>query len=420
MVLEIWICSWSTGVFSSEPAVGDMLDWLGDKELGYLIKKLMADLNLEKLSKWKRGKAGYKGAIKLNSINEIRNHLYLLKEKMTFDPHQYSQKGYALHGSVRTDGHRLQLLAFKLKELQSVWYRQLPETKLPPWLTLTVGGIDYYLTEIRNIIKTKEDVSRLWPHCNPIDIQILGFDLGQAFVAGVSTLLPSSTALAVSTDLTPSSNAAQDSQIFHNLTTSQKAISQPTLKHRHWMEGQKRIMPPGTSASIQEIESDFPPLCGEDLSVISYLKDLEQVRDQLDEFYNGNNMLFKKHKWDATRAKEEEFRLIANHVLKLVGGSIGRKQDPKSMVIIGIGLGQFSSDSGLSLLHETFMVYFVQLVCSSSHSTLVDNVQFHLLTCSINFVLHLLGLILGLHHGWREQILHLQEVPSMLRVCVSG
>ncbi|KAF9334379.1 hypothetical protein BG006_002280 [Podila minutissima] len=103
---------------------------------------------------------------------------------------------------------------------------------------LTVGGVDYYLAEIRNIVKTQDDVSRLWPNCDPKDIQILGFDLGQAFVAGVSALLPSSTASAVLTE-------------------------------------QKRIVPPGASASIQDIESNLPPLHGEDLSVVSYVKDLE-------------------------------------------------------------------------------------------------------------------------------------------------
>lgn len=422
-VLEKHIRSWSTGDFSFKPAVDDLLSWLGDKEPGYLIKKLLADITLENLSVRQRGKAGYRGAIKLTLMDEIRTHLRPLKEK-TFDPRQYNGKGYAIHGSVRTDGYCLQLLAFKLKELQSVRYRRLPETKLPPHLTSTVGGVNYFLSEIRNISKTKDDVARLWPHCDPKDIQILGFDLGQAFVAGVSALLPSSAASALSTILNPSLSTSQESQIFHNLAASQKAVSQPTLKHRRWMEEQKRIVPPGASESIEEIESELSSLRGEDSSVISYLKDLEQVRDQLDEFYNGNNMLFKKHKWDATRARTEEFRLIANRVLSLVGGSVGRKRDPKHMVVIGIGLGQFSSQSGLSSLHGTFMAYFIQLVCYLSGLTFSNVCE----QCTVSFmnlffffgILTFLGTILGLHRGGRERVLHFQEVPIVLRVCVSG
>lgn len=230
-VLKTWILSWSKDDYSDTPAVNDLVDWLSCKEPGYLIKKLLTNLSLENLTVHQQGKAGYKGAIKLNLIDEIRNHLWPLKDK-NFDPCQYNQKGYALHGSIQTDGYLLQLLAFKLKELQSMQYRQLPETKLPPQLTSTVSGVDYYLTEIWNIVKTQDDVSRLWPNCDPKDIQILGFDLGQAFVAGVSALLPSSTASTVLTVSSPSSSTSQESQIFHNLTTSQKAVLQPTLKHR--------------------------------------------------------------------------------------------------------------------------------------------------------------------------------------------
>jgi len=36
----------------------------------------------------------------------------------------------------------------------------------------------------------RHHVTRLWPHCPPKDIKALGFDLGQAFVVGISALLP--------------------------------------------------------------------------------------------------------------------------------------------------------------------------------------------------------------------------------------
>ncbi|KAI7818414.1 hypothetical protein BC939DRAFT_506596 [Gamsiella multidivaricata] len=49
--------------------------------------------------------------------------------------------------------------------------------------------VDYYLTEVRNIVKTQQDVIDLWG-CAPDQTKILGLDLGQAFVVGVSELLP--------------------------------------------------------------------------------------------------------------------------------------------------------------------------------------------------------------------------------------
>ncbi|KAG0248883.1 hypothetical protein BG011_009811 [Mortierella polycephala] len=83
------------------------------------------------------------------------------------------------------------------------------------------------------------------------------------------------------------------------------------------------------------------------------------TKERLDEFYNSNHR-FKKHKWDAQRTKGDEFRLITDRLLKLVGGSIGHKRDEANKVVIGVGLGKFSSKFRLFSLHESFQSYFVQ------------------------------------------------------------
>ncbi|KAG9071582.1 hypothetical protein KI688_005795 [Linnemannia hyalina] len=90
----------------------------------------------------------------------------------------YSSKVYALRGSIKTDGYRIQLLAFKLNELNRVKYLQLGENKLPDPLISTLGGTDHYLTEIRNVVKTIEDVKRIWD-CDPKEIKVLATDLGK-------------------------------------------------------------------------------------------------------------------------------------------------------------------------------------------------------------------------------------------------
>ena len=85
------------------------------------------------------------------TLEDARNHLEHIRGP-NFDPHDYSNKGYVLTGSFRTNGLRLQLSAYKLKELQAVRYRRLPEALLPPpRLTSTIGGTDFYLQDIRNI-----------------------------------------------------------------------------------------------------------------------------------------------------------------------------------------------------------------------------------------------------------------------------
>lgn len=91
---------------------------------------------------------------------------------------------------MQTDGHRIQLLTFKPRELQAVRYRRLNEYRLPPRLTSTVGRVDYYLQEIRNVITTKEDAARLWPGVQPKKIKTLTLDGGQACVIGAFADIP--------------------------------------------------------------------------------------------------------------------------------------------------------------------------------------------------------------------------------------
>ncbi|KAG0369561.1 hypothetical protein BGZ54_009622, partial [Gamsiella multidivaricata] len=114
--------------------------------------------------------------------------------------------------------------------------------------------------------------------------------------------------------------------------------------------------------SIEQIESQLPPLRGPEASVTNYVARLEQVEDQLMEFYNGNNNRFKKNTWDMERAKHIEYQAIANSLLKIVGGSIGERC--KSPVLIGVGLGDFRSSKRLSSLHGTFLSYFIPLARS--------------------------------------------------------
>ncbi|KAF8923319.1 hypothetical protein BGZ58_003088, partial [Dissophora ornata] len=155
-------------------------DWVASIEPGFLIKRLLSGVAEEYPSSRKRSKAGIKAAVQLMSLEEIKKHVELLQQT-DFNPVTYNKKGYVLRGSIRTDGFRVQLLAFKLRELQSVRYRRLPDSVLPLRLTTATAGTDYYLTEIHNIIKTKQDVTDLWG-CEPEQIDIIGLDLGQACV----------------------------------------------------------------------------------------------------------------------------------------------------------------------------------------------------------------------------------------------
>ncbi|OAQ26545.1 hypothetical protein K457DRAFT_697714 [Linnemannia elongata AG-77] len=100
---------------------------------------------------------------------------------------------------------------------------------------------------------------------------------------------------------------------------------------------------------------------------MNYVEELELVETRLKKFYAGDDNRYKKHAWDLERAKQAEYQAIAERLLNVVGGSLGRRvedNEDKDPILFGVGLGQFSSNSKLSTLHPTFLSYFIQTVRS--------------------------------------------------------
>jgi len=58
------------------------------------------------------------------------------------------------------------------------------------------------------------------------------------------------------------------------LAVKQKAVYQPTFKHRRWMEEQKVLVPLYATRSIAVIESSMLPVRGEGASLFSYYQEL--------------------------------------------------------------------------------------------------------------------------------------------------
>jgi hypothetical protein len=93
-------------------------------EPGYLIRSFLSNLDTEGLTSRMKDKAGYRGAIKPWSADNIKDHLRSLGE-FTVKPKDYSTQGYLLQGSIRCDGLEIQLIAYKLKGLQC-WLAACP------------------------------------------------------------------------------------------------------------------------------------------------------------------------------------------------------------------------------------------------------------------------------------------------------
>ncbi|KAG9060891.1 hypothetical protein KI688_007847 [Linnemannia hyalina] len=344
--------------YADQVSQTDVGMWLSRAVPGCLITKLLTDIG--GYSEVERKKLrSYSRSTRLMPLEDTRRHIQQIRHA-DFQPTSYTDKGYVLHGSIRTDGFRLQLIAFKMNELHSVKYRQLPADRLPNRLTSTVAGTDYFLTEIRNVVSTPQDVVDLWG-CDPKRIKILGIDLGQAFVVGASALLPSRNK---HLDAEGGPEGAQKDPLvkqpttkYFNLAVKQKAVYQPTLKHRRWLE-QRKAQPLEGGGSICQIETSLPARFGPDASIAEYTTRMQEVEAQLGSFYGS--VVLKKHRWNARKARDEEYRLIANRLLEMVGGSLGAKRKESNKIVIGVGLGQFSSRIRLLSLHESFESYFIQ------------------------------------------------------------
>ncbi|KAF8927427.1 hypothetical protein BGZ47_002161, partial [Haplosporangium gracile] len=261
--------------------------------------------------------------------------------------------GYVFRGSIRTDGFRVQLLAFKHRELQDVRYRWWNNDRLPPRITLTNGGTDYYLIEIRNVITCKEAV----PQESTLATTTAA-TTEQHITLGAITQDSSITPTAQTSSTTPLSTPRS---AFFNLAVKSKAVYQPTFRLRRWSESEKQVVPEGEQETIRDIETRSPPLKGPKASVMNYVKELERIEERLKAFCNGQNHNYKRRQWDMERARHMEYQLLAGRLLKIVEGGLGIPSNPLNPVIIGVGLGKFGIQNGLSSLYSSFLSYLIPM-----------------------------------------------------------
>ncbi|KAF8932061.1 hypothetical protein BGZ58_007238 [Dissophora ornata] len=209
----------------------DVRDW----GPGALITNLITDVG-SYTEHERRGLRSYSRSMSLMSLESIREHFRPIRQP-TFNPAgDYTAKGYVPRGSIRTDGFRLHILAYKLHELSCVRYKRLPLDQLPSRLTSTLSGLDDPLTEIRKVIKTKEDVARFWG-CLPSEIKILAIDLGKESLVGASALLlprkstasavPTSTSVSQSTSSEPTAATKGASTTPSTTATNTQPMSKP-------------------------------------------------------------------------------------------------------------------------------------------------------------------------------------------------
>lgn len=378
------------------PSQADALEWLARTTPGRLVITFLSDVGLppDKHDK------GYRKATTVMDVDGkdgkegLREHLECLRTE-TFDPKEWRGKGYVLKGSIRTNGRLLQLLAFKLKELQCVRYRRVPEDRLPNPLLTTIGGTGSYLTEARNVFSTAADVESLLA-ADPSQIAVLSLDLGTSCIVGATVSLPPGQTpgtlkrpLGKEGDQKKKRNKKRRAKLkpgdrrrqrkrqkarklakqpqmtqYFDLVVKRKAVSRPTDSFANWLEERKEnTTGPSTGRAIHDLESALPPLKGEGASFCEYVATRRAFESDLYGFYNKTN--FWKHKWDADVCKKEEFYKVAEGLLNMVGGSVGRPRMPHQHIVIAIGLAKFSAIHGPPALNGSFEAFFVSLVGQS-------------------------------------------------------
>ncbi|KAK3838271.1 MAG: hypothetical protein J3R72DRAFT_184956 [Linnemannia gamsii] len=375
------------------PSQADALDWLAKTTPGRLVTTFLSDVGLPPGQYDK----GYRKTTTVMDVDGkdgktgLREHLGCLRAE-TFDPKEWHGKGYVLKGSIRTNGRLLQLLGFKIQELQSVRYRRVPENKLPNPLVTTMGGTNSYLTEARNVFTTAADVTSLLA-ADPNQVAVLSLDLGTSCLVGATVSLPAGQTpetlkrpLGKEGDRKKKNKrtrrakrkpgdrkrqrerqkarkrAKQPQTIrYFDLVVKRKAVSQPTDSLLNWLEDRKEnTTGASTGRSIQDMESGMPPLKGEGASFRDYVAARHTCEDDLDNFYNNTN--FWKHQWDAKICRKQEFFKVAEGLLNMISGSVGRPKEPHQHVVIAIGLAKFTAVHGPPGLNGTFEAFFVSLV----------------------------------------------------------
>ncbi|KAG0221208.1 hypothetical protein BGW42_008116, partial [Actinomortierella wolfii] len=218
-----------------------------------------------------------------------------------------------------------------------------------PW-TSVLGGTNRYLSEIRNVVKSSEDVKQIW-NCRPEDVTILALDLGTEGLVGSTVFLPEGVShirqlkkqktgrkkrRKRSKRGSRSSNKSRIPLRTFDLFVKRRAVAQPTKKFQSWLDSKKQTTICRGNKTISDAESSLAPLRGEGASVRNHLEGYKTAEGNgringrnldeanLDAFYNQSNLW--KHKWDAQRARKEEFDRVANSLFKMVGGSLGEKR----------------------------------------------------------------------------------------------
>jgi hypothetical protein len=96
--------------YADQVSQADVADWLSGARPGELITKLLTDIGGYSEQEWRKLR-NFSRATFMMTLEEMRAHLQEIRGD-SFEPTDYAGKRYVLRGSIRTDGFRLQAIAY--------------------------------------------------------------------------------------------------------------------------------------------------------------------------------------------------------------------------------------------------------------------------------------------------------------------
>jgi hypothetical protein len=327
--------------FKSARSQKDVRIWLESKPLGYLITGLLTDVGRdERVNCRSRDFKGYRRTTKMLELAQLQDHINLIRSE-GFDPNAYRERGYMLRSGIKTDGFRLKLTAFKLKEsIESntdVFTRRDYQkgSRAPLVVRITTFWKYTMLSKAKMTSKdsgiARQRTSKYW-------------------------------------DLIWARNALSErmhtSQRILSSTTwwLLKSMYQPHFKYRRWEAQSKEVAPEGSTLTIKEMESSLPALRGPTASLSQYVLAELTHEEALAQNYDNDSNTFKRNNCDAQKAKNKEYNVLCDQLLGVVGGSVGQQRRADDNVIIRIGTGKFSTSNRLPSLRTRFESHFVRKV----------------------------------------------------------
>lgn len=320
------------------------------------------------------------GSFKIEAEKAVLNHKGLLISRLFYNPNAEARLSgyhnklslqddeestrYKLRGTICTDGLVLNLLAYDTSQQK----RKGKGAKVTEDEDLAAGpDMDIELDEafLDGAYSGKADQSNI----KPFDLQHINWKRGSDLLPNVEVTFhtpevcpPADRTIVIGCDpgitnaLTFSKLDPAHPQQRETFKVTGKFLNLPCVRFRHLLEQRKK------EQGVTELESHIPVFERDGFD--QFFQYLEECPDgntesrltQLWAFYE--HKWFLKKRWDLRKAQTSTYDYVVQRLLRMMKGQ------PDQQVVLAVGLGSFTSTTGLPSKHTSIMKHVVTRVRS--------------------------------------------------------